>query len=122
MTWAYKRSGFGQPRLASDQSRASTLVTLTAEGSTPARPAASPMTCWTMVFAAGGTFGPDGDGGEATAAPSQAKRSLFGRLCSPNGPLIQVLLPSVNAVQLSARRHTSRPFVVRWSPSPFSGL
>ena len=40
------------------------------------------------------------------------------RLCSPCGPLIQVVAPSVNAVQLSALRHTNKPFTVGCWTSP----
>lgn len=36
----------------------------------------------------------------------------MGRDCSPSGPLIQVVTPSVKAVQLSALRQASRPRVV----------
>src|SRR5690242_9146010 len=64
-----------------------------------------------------------GDGvgvGAAGAAASQGKRSVLGRLTRPPGPLIQVVLPLVKAVQLSALRHTSRPLVVCCWASPLS--
>ena len=61
-----------------------------------------------------------------TACPGAASQEksgpLLGRLASPTGPLIQVVLPLVNAVQLSALRQTSRPPAVRCKLLPSSGL
>src|SRR4051794_38729591 len=52
---------------------------------------------------------------------SQGKRSALGRLCSPHGPRTQVVAPLVKAVQLSALRHTSSPFLVGWTVLPVLG-
>jgi hypothetical protein len=62
-------------------------------------------------------------GAAAVVAASQGNRGPpFGRLWSPSGPLIQVLLPSVKAVQLSDWRQTNRPPVVRCSALRLAGL
>src|SRR5688572_29949973 len=53
---------------------------------------------------------------------SHEKCSAFNRSCSPCGPNSHVRWPFVNAVQLSALRHTSSPPVVGCSAFPFVWL
>src|SRR6266487_2372101 len=91
----------------------------------------SPPGCADVVAAAvgGAVASVAGAGGGAAAggaaaggaADSQGKSGpALGRLARPCGPLIQVVEPSVNAVQLSAWRQTSSPPLVRWRVSRFT--
>src|SRR5215212_9276952 len=55
----------------------------------------------------------------APILPSQLKKGpAFGRVCRPQGPSSQVVVPLVKAVQLSSFRQTSRPPTVVWSEFP----
>src|SRR5205823_5658201 len=57
------------------------------------------------------------------ATDSQGKNGpAFGRLTRPSGPLIHVVAPSVNAVQLSTCLQTSSPPLVRCSVSRFTSV
>ena len=61
---------------------------------------------WIWVSLLDGALPPGelGDGTDPT--PSQGNCSVFARACKPKGPLIQVMLPLVKAVQLSNFRQT----------------
>jgi hypothetical protein len=60
--------------------------------------------------------------GRLSGLASQLYRCVFSRCWTPSGPLIQVFVPSVKAVQLSALRHTIRPPALFCNPSPFTTL